>query len=66
MPDSKKAKDKTPTEETAQTSAEEKPQGEEVKEGATAEASASPTPGQVSLSKVDLERLRRRLKAKYH
>lgn len=66
MPDSKKAKDKTPTEETAQTSTEEVPRGEQGEKGAAAEAPASPSPGRVTLSKARLEGLRRRLKTKYH
>jgi hypothetical protein len=66
MPDSKKAKDKAQTEETAQSQAEEISQGEEVKEDAANQAPASPLPGQVTLSKAHLERLRRRLKAQYH
>ena len=66
MPDSKKAKDKAQTEETAQAPAEETPRVVQGEKGAATEAPTSPSPGQATLSKARLAGLRRRLKAKYH
>lgn len=66
MPDSQKAKDKAKTEDAAQPTADDEPQGEQTEKDAATEAPASLLPGQVTLSKARLEELRRRLKMKYH
>ncbi len=62
---------KTVKQEPASPSAEEKPTEEKLQEtttegGVSEDTSASPSPGQVTLSQEQMERLRRKLKARYH
>ncbi|HYU72558.1 MAG TPA: hypothetical protein VEL31_07745 [Ktedonobacteraceae bacterium] len=65
-PDDKKPKDKASKEETEQTSAEGTPASAATEGGRGTEASLSPRTGQVTLSKAQVERLRRKLREKYH
>ena len=60
MPDDKKAKDKSPATEPEQASKAEKGQEEQPAEAASTESGPAP------LTYEQMERLRRKLKAKYH
>lgn len=66
MPSSKKDKDEAATDETTQPQEEEASKSPEKEEGTSPAAVASGPLGQVTLSRARIERLRRRLKTKYH
>lgn len=65
MADEEKTK-KAAKQEPASTLTEEKPEETTTEEGASEDTSTSPSPGQVTLTQEQIERLRRKLKAKYH
>jgi hypothetical protein len=65
MADEEKTK-KAAEQEPASSSQEEKPEETATEGGASEETSASPSPVQVTLTQEQMERLCRKLKAKYH
>lgn len=65
-PASPSAKEKPQETKEEKSQEETTPQETTTEGGASGDTSASPSPGQVTLSQEQMERLRRKLKAKYH